>query len=116
MFVATMIVSSLLAALIAFSAIRKLSHDDSVVRSYERAGVPEDKLNLLAGVLLAAAAALVAGLIWAPLGIAASGGLVAYFLGAISFHVRAGDTASLPTPLAMETLALAALALRSATL
>ena len=78
MFVATVVVSVLLAAAIAWSAIRKLSHDEDVVRSYARAGVPEGKLNYLAAVLLAAAGGLLLGLLWPPIGIAAAGGLGAW--------------------------------------
>ena len=116
MLVATMIVSALLAVLLAYSAIRKLSHDEQVVEGYARAGVPEDKLNYLAATLLAAAAGLIAGLVWAPLGVAAASGLVVYFVAAIGFHTRAGDTKNLPTPLVMALLAAAALALRVASL
>ena len=116
MFFATVIVSALLAVLLAYSAIRKLSHDEQVVEGYVRAGVPEDKLNCLAATLLAAAAGLIAGLVWAPLGVAAASGLVVYFIAAIGFHIRAGDTKNLPTPLVMALLAAAALTLRVASL
>jgi hypothetical protein len=115
MFIATAIVSALLAALLVFAAVRKLSHREDVVRSYLRAGVPEDKLNHLASILLAGAAGLLAGLAWAPLGIAASAGLVCYFLGAIFFHIRAGDLKNVPTPITLELLAILALVLRITT-
>jgi hypothetical protein len=107
-------VSILLAALLAFSAIRKLSHRPEVVQAYLRAGVPEDKLDYLAVTLLAGAAGLLAGLLWAPLGVAAALALVVYFLVAMAFHIRAGDAEHLPTPLVMALLAAAALALRLA--
>jgi hypothetical protein len=103
------VVSSVLAALLAFSAVRKLSHAPDVVESYARAGVREEWLNPLAIVLLAAAAALVAGLVWEPLGIAAAGALVVYFVVACAFHLRNGDATHLPTPLLMLALAAAAL-------
>jgi DoxX-like protein len=115
MFAATIIVSALLAAALTFSALRKLSHRPVVVEAYGRAGVPEDWLNLLATVLLAGAFGLLAGLAWAPLGIAAAACLVAYFLVAIGFHIRAGDAANVGTPLAIAVLAALALALRLAT-
>jgi hypothetical protein len=105
-------VSILLAAVLAFSAIRKLSHRPEVVQAYVRAGVPEDKLDYLAVTLLAGAAGLLVGLVWAPLGIAAALALVVYFLVAMAFHIRAGDAEHLPTPLVMALLAAAALALR----
>lgn len=110
--VAAAVASTLLAALLAFSAIRKLSHRPEVVESYLRAGVPEDKLDYLAVTLLAGAAGLLVGLLWAPLGMAAALALVVYFLVAMAFHIRAGDAEHLPTPLVMALLAAAALALR----
>ena len=116
MFAATLTVSVLLASLIAFSAIRKLSHRPAVVETYVRAGVPEGWLDRLAIVLLAGAAGLLAGLAWAPIGIAAAAALTVYFLVAIAFHVRAGDAEHLPTPLVIALLAAAALALQLATL
>ncbi|MGH2716632.1 MAG: DoxX family protein [Thermoleophilaceae bacterium] len=116
MFTATAIVSSLLAALLAFAAIRKLSHRPEVVATYTRLGVSEDRLNYLAWILLAGAAGLVVGLFWGPLGVVAAVGLVCYFLLAIAAHIRAQDAADLPTPVVIELMAVAALVLRLATL
>lgn len=103
------VVCGLLALLLLASALLKLSHKPAVVASYARAGVPESWLNALATLLIVAAASLVAGLFWTPLGVAASGGLVLYFALAIAFHVRARDLAQLGTPILLEGLALAAL-------
>ena len=116
MFAATIAVSTLLAAAVAYAALRKLSHRPEVVESYARVGVPEDKLDYLAFILLAGAAGLLAGLLWAPIGLAAAVGLIAYFVLAVAAHVRAHDVENLPTPLVIELLAIAALALRLATL
>ncbi|HEU0025090.1 MAG TPA: DoxX family protein, partial [Thermoleophilaceae bacterium] len=80
MFAAAAVVSALLAALLAYSAIRKLSHRPAVVRTYTRVGVPEDRLDHLAVILLAGAAGLLVGLLWTPIGLAASAGVVCYFL------------------------------------
>ena len=55
---------------------------------------------------------MVLGLLWAPIGVAAAIGLVAYFVVAISSHVRGEDARNLPTPLAIALMAAAALALR----
>jgi hypothetical protein len=71
MSVAAAVVSVLLAALLALAAVRKLSHQEQIVQSYVRVGVPEDKLNCLAAILLAGAAGLMLGLLWAPIGVAA---------------------------------------------
>src|SRR5919106_1964585 len=95
-------ITVLLAAILAFSALRKLSHRPEVVQTYTRVGVPEDKLNLLAAILLAGAAGLLLGLLWAPVGIAAAVGLTIYFLVAIGFHVRYRDLEHIATPAVIE--------------
>jgi DoxX-like protein len=115
MLAATVAISILLAAIVTFAALRKLSHRTEVVESYARVGVPEDRLDRLAVILLAGAAGLLIGLAWAPIGIAAAIGLSAYFLLATAAHIRADDLKNLPTPAVIEVLALAALALRLAT-
>jgi hypothetical protein len=112
MFAATAIVSGVLAAALAYSAIRKLSHQPEVVATYARVGVPEDMLDHLAMILLAGAAGLIAGLFWAPLGVAAALGLVVYFALAISAHIRARDAANLATPVVIELLAVVSLVLQ----
>ena len=116
MFTALIVVSALLAALLGYAAVRKLSHRPEVVAAYARVGVPEDKLDYLAVILFVGAGGLVAGLAWAPLGVAAAAALVVYFALAIGAHVRARDFAHLPTPVLMILLAGAVSALRIATL
>lgn len=111
---ATIAVSSLLALALAFSAVRKLSHQPDVVAIYTRVGVPEERLNFLAAVLLAAVVGLVAGLFWAPIAIATAIGLIVYFAVAIAAHVRHHDTANAPTPVAIELMAIAVLVLQLA--
>src|SRR5262245_5826414 len=91
MSVATVISSLLLASLLCYSAARKLSHEPRYIEGYLRVGVPERRLNQLAGVLVAGAASLVAGLFWTPVGIASAIALLAYFAVAIAFHLRADD-------------------------
>ncbi|NUT23431.1 MAG: DoxX family protein, partial [Hamadaea sp.] len=93
MFAATIAVTAVLAALLAYAAIRKLSHEPSVVASYARVGVPEERLNLLAVILFAGAAGVLVGLVWPPLGVAAGIGLVLYFALAVGAHVRFRDLA-----------------------
>jgi hypothetical protein len=67
-------------------------------------------------VLIAGAASLLAGLVWAPLGVAAAIGVVVYFVVAVSAHVRANDLRNVGTPLAILVLAGCVLLLRLATL
>jgi hypothetical protein len=112
MFAATAVVSTLLAAALTYAAVRKLSHRPEVVQSYTRVGVPENRLDHLAAILLAGAAGLLVGLAWAPIGIAAAIGLTAYFLLAVAAHIRADDIANVATPAVIELLAIAALVLR----
>jgi DoxX-like family len=108
----TAVVTVLLAAILAFAAVRKLTHREDVVATYAKVGVPEERLNQLAFVLLLGAAGLLLGLAWAPIGIAAAAGVVVYFVLAIVAHVRHDDAGNLPTPVAIEVMALAALALQ----
>jgi DoxX-like family len=116
MFLATIVICLLLAALLSYAAVRKLGHSEPVVQSYARVGVPEDKLDCLAAILFAGAAGLTLGLVWAPIGVAAAIGVIAYFVLAVASHIRAGDTENLPTPAAILVIAVSALVLRSATL
>jgi DoxX-like family len=111
---ASIVVSSLLAALISYSAILKLTHRPKVVEDYRRAGVPESWLNPLAALLLAAAAGLVVGLWWRIAGIAAAAGLIAYFALAVGFHVKANDTKHAVTPIVLMLLAVATVVIRVA--
>jgi hypothetical protein len=111
MAVATIAVSVLLAVLLVVTAARKLSHRAEVVATYRRVGVAEERLNLLAALLLAGAGGLVAGLWWTPVGVAAAAALVIYFVLAIGAHLRARDAANAPMPAVYLVLAGAALAL-----
>jgi DoxX-like family len=113
MSVAIAAVSLPLAALLVFTALRKLSHRPAVVATYTRVGVPEDKLNLLAALLLAGAAGLVVGLFATPVGVVTAAALVAYFALAIGAHLRARDSAHAFTPALFLLLALAALVLHA---
>jgi hypothetical protein len=110
---AVSILSALLAAAMAFAAIRKLAGGEEVVASYARAGVPAGWLKHLAIILLTGAAGLAVGLLWTPLGLAASAATTAYFAVAAGFHVRAGDTANVAMPLLLCGMAAAVLALHA---
>ena len=116
MVIATMVVSGLLALLISYSAVLKLTHRPKIVEDYRRAGVPERWLNGLAALLLTAAAGLIIGHWWPIAGIAAAAGLVAYFALAVGFHVRAKDTKNAVTPVVLMLLAIAAVGLQVAAL
>lgn len=113
MYLASVIVSSLLAVALVYAAGRKVTHTSSVVAEYARAGVPERWLTPLALLLIAAAAGLLVGIAWAPLGLITSGALAAYFTVAIGFHVRNGDArhAGMPAILAVMSIAAGVLTL-----
>jgi DoxX-like family len=112
MFLATAIVSGLLAAVLLLSARGKLVHDPAQLKTMARVGFPEDKLWLLAGAETAGAVGLVIGLFWWPLGTAAAAGVVAYFIGATGAHLRAGDW-RITAPAVLLAVAAAALVLRA---
>jgi hypothetical protein len=112
MFIATAVASIVLAILLVLSALIKLTRREPFVQGYLRVGVPEDKLTYLAYLLLAGAAGVIAGLWWAPLGIAAAIGVTCYFLVAVIAHLRADDAKNLPTPLAYLLVAALVLTLQ----
>lgn len=114
MAVVTNLLTVLLAVILLWSAVLKLSHRPGVVASYARVGVPERMLNPLALVLLSGAAGLVVGLWWEVVGVAAAAGVATYFLVAIGAHVRTRQLKSVGTPIVIELLAATILVLNSA--
>ena len=114
MFIATVIVSALLAAALLFSARGKLTKDPTTVKMLTALGVREDQLWLLASVEIAGAAGLLIGLFWWPLGVAAAAGVVLYFVLAVGAHVRASDVKNAPPAVVLGLIAVAALVLRLA--
>lgn len=83
-----------------------------VLANSARVGVPRSWLPLLGGLKLAGGAGLLAGLAGFPeLGIAAAAGLVAYFVGAVVTHVRAGALSNIGFPAAYLLLSAASLAI-----
>lgn len=115
MFIATCVVAAVLSALFIVSAVGKLRRDPSQMATMSKVGFPEDKLWLLASAEAAAAAGLIAGLFWWPIGAAAAVGAIAYFVGAVIAHLRVGDR-NISAPLIIMLLAIAALVLRIASM
>ncbi|MDA0172930.1 DoxX family protein [Solirubrobacter taibaiensis] len=74
-----------------------------------RLGVPESGLAPLGALKAAGGAGLLTGLVFAPVGVAAAGGLILFFLGAVAVTVRARWYAHLPYPAGYLALAVAAL-------
>jgi uncharacterized membrane protein YphA (DoxX/SURF4 family) len=117
MFIALVIATILLAAMLAGSAAKKLQKDEQVRTIIGgTVGVPERHFTTLAALELAGAAGILIGLWLEPLGIAAAIGLVLYFTGALIGHLRVGDTENLAMPVPPLALAIAVLVLRILTL
>jgi NADPH:quinone reductase-like Zn-dependent oxidoreductase len=100
MYVALVISTVLLAAMLAMSASMKLGKQEQAVAIIGgMVGVPLRYFPVLAGLELAGAAGIFAGLWLQPLGTLAAACLVAYFIGALAGHLRVGDTKNLAMPL-----------------
>ncbi len=100
MFLTCVIASVVLAAMLVISAALKLRrHEEAVHVIHEVVGVPLRFFPALAAIQLAGAVGVVAGLAFAPLGIAAAIGVILYFVGAIGAHLRVGDTKGLGSPI-----------------
>ena len=69
----------------------KILRAERIVRLMSNVGVTGRMLPVLGSLQVAATIGLISGLWFAPLGIAAAGGLVLYFAGAVGAHVRAKD-------------------------
>jgi hypothetical protein len=112
-FIASVIVSALLALATAFSGYGKLARNPQVLEQLvDKLGVPQRLIPVLGTLLLAGAVGTAAGIWWAPIGIAATGCFVLYFLGAVITHVRAKDWAGMVPTVVLMVLSAAALTLR----
>ena len=116
MFILTAVASVLLAAAMASSAARKAQPGPDSVALRDRLGVAPPLWASIGVPEALAAAGLVAGLWWAPIGVAAAIGVVLLMLGALGFHLRARFLgAALAPPAAIAILAAAAATLRLVT-
>jgi DoxX-like family len=116
-FVATVVVSVLLAAAMVATFSRKVRRDRQSEQLRAGLGVGERLWQLVGLLELAAAAGLLVGLAVGPLGVAAAVGVALVMVGALAFHLRARIAgAALTPPLAVLAVACAAAALRLATL
>ncbi|MFB6813936.1 DoxX family protein [Streptomyces sp. NPDC056347] len=113
MFVGYVIVAALLALASAASAFLTFTRNPQVVGNMTKVRVPDSWMPWLATAKTAGALGLLAGLVVAPLGIAAAAGLVLYFAGAVITHLRVKDYAVAPV-IVLTLIAAAALVLRVA--
>jgi hypothetical protein len=115
--IAYIIVAAVFSVMLGMSARMKLVHDPLAVEVIGGVvGVPLRFFPVLALLEVAGAAGLLVGIGLKPLGIAAGTGLVAYFVGAITSHLRKRDFVAghIGPPVMMLAISTVALALRLA--
>ncbi len=109
-------VSLLLAAACVLPAAGKLLDHPRMRQSAAHFGIPWPRYRLIGVAELAAAAGVLVGLWWHPLGVAAAAGMALLLLGAVITHRRAADSGKemAPALLALAiTIAYLAIALTS---
>ncbi|GAB2792952.1 DoxX family protein [Amycolatopsis magusensis] len=104
------VLSILLAAVFLGSGLAKLANVDAMKKSAEQLGYSQNLSRLIGALEVAAAAGLIIGLFWTPIGLAAAIGLTVLMLGAVYYHVRAKDAPAHILPPALLTLTSAATA------
>lgn len=112
MFIAYIVVSSLLALACLASGTIKVTRQPAMVEQLGGLGVAAKHVPVLGALLILGAIGLVVGNWVGALGVAAAGALALYFIGAIITHLRAGDAkGSVPT-VALTVVSVVALVLR----
>ena len=109
-------ISLLLAAACLFPAAGKLTGNPKMRKSAEHFGIPWPRYRLIGVAELAAAAGVLIGLWWHPLGVAAAAGMTLLLLGALIAHRRAADSGKEMAPALFAlaiTIAYLAIALTS---
>ena len=109
-------ISLLLAAACLLPAAAKLAGHPKMQQSAAHFGIPWSRYRLIGAAELAAAAGILTGLWWHPLGVAAAAGMALLLLGAIITHRKAADSAKEMAPALVAlllTLAYLAIALTS---
>jgi uncharacterized membrane protein YphA (DoxX/SURF4 family) len=84
-------ISLLLAAACLLPAAAKLAGHPKMQQSAAHFGIPWSRYRLIGVAELAAAAGIVIGLWWHPIGVAAAAGMALLLLGAIITHRKAAD-------------------------
>jgi uncharacterized membrane protein YphA (DoxX/SURF4 family) len=116
MFIATLVLSALLALVFLGAGISKITKNKMMVEAATSHGFTVGQYQLIGVAEVAGAAGLVIGLWWAPLGIAAAVGLTVLMAGAVITHVRFKEKFALVAPsLVLTVLSAVALVLRIAT-
>jgi uncharacterized membrane protein YphA (DoxX/SURF4 family) len=111
--IATLVVALMLAAMVLFSGVGKLRGVPHIVQViHETVGVPMRYFPALAACEMAGATGVVLGLWWPAIGVAASAGLVLYFVAAVGAHLRVHDGKGTGPAAFLLALSAAALVLR----
>jgi uncharacterized membrane protein YphA (DoxX/SURF4 family) len=97
--------SLLLAAACLLPGSAKLLGHPKMQKSAAHFGIPWRRYRMIGAAELAAAAGVLAGLWWPPLGVAAATGMVVLLIGALTTHRRALDSTKEMAP-ALLTLAI----------
>lgn len=111
--IAYLVITGTLAGTLVGSGLGKLRHNPHIVEIiHEVIGVPFQYFPLLAACEFAGAIGLVLGIWWPALGVAASIGLIIYFVGAVAAHLRVGDIRGIGPASFLLALSVGALTLR----
>lgn len=97
--------SVLLAAACLVPALAKLGSHPKMLASAGHFAIPWSRYRLIGVAELVAAAGVIAGLSWLPIGIAAASGMAVLLLGALTVHRRSADPVQDAAP-ALFTLAI----------
>jgi len=84
--------SLVLAAASLAPAVAKVTAQPKMLASAGHFDIPWPRYRLIGVAELVAAAGVLAGLGWAPIGVAAASGMAVLLVGAVSVHRRAGDS------------------------
>lgn len=98
MFIATVVLSALLALAFAAAGSMKIAGNPKLLEGAAHLGFTASSYRLIGLAEVAGAAGLLVGLAVAPLGVAAAGGLVLLMAGAAVAHSRAKDAAAMIAP------------------
>lgn len=108
------IISLLLATACLLPAVGKLTGQPRMRQSAAHFGIPWSRYRLIGVAELAAAAGILIGLWWHPLGVAAAAGMAVLLVGAVVTHRKAADSVKEAVPAVVAlllTLAYLAIAL-----
>lgn len=112
MFIPYVIVTILATAAYAYAAVADFTRPRWILNNMTKYGVPHSWLSSLGALKAAGAAGLMVGIGVPLIGVAASVGLVLYFIGAIVTTVRAHQYSHIPYPVAFLLPAVGSLGLR----